>query len=340
MTQGLSLAEIAQQIGGELRAKGDIQITKMNTLASATTGHLSFLSNSKYKDDLINTKASAVILNQQAASDYKGNCIVCDDAYVGFAKASQLLDSTPQLDDGISSHATIHPSAVLGKGVRIAAGAVIEANAIIGASVSIGANSFIGKAATLGDRVNLRSNVTIYHQVKLGNDVSVHSGTVIGCDGFGYANDKGKWVKIPQTGSVVIGNNTEIGANTCIDRGALDDTVIGNNVIIDNLVQIAHNVTVGEGSCICGGTGIAGSTNIGKYVILAGTVVVNGHIDICDKVQVTGFSMVTKSITQPGVYSSGTPVAPTKDWQRNTVRLRQIDKLYDRVKQLESLIKE
>jgi UDP-3-O-[3-hydroxymyristoyl] glucosamine N-acyltransferase len=169
--------------------------------------------------------------------------------------------------------------------------------------------------------------------------VSIHSGTVVGSDGFGYANDKGVWVKIPQTGTVVVGDDCEIGANTCIDRGALDNTIIGNDVIIDNLVQIAHNVTIGEHSCICGGTGIAGSSNIGKYVVIAGTCVVNGHIDICDKVQITGFSMVTKSITQPGVYSSGMPVQPNREWQKNTVRLRQIDKLVERVKTLEGLHK-
>jgi UDP-3-O-[3-hydroxymyristoyl] glucosamine N-acyltransferase len=336
MTQAFSLGEIAQHVQGKLVGNSDLMITKMNTLASATGGQLSFLSNSKYKADLANSKAGAVILNQANASAFEGNVIICDDPYVAFARASQLLDSTPSLDDGISDAANIHPDATIGESAKIAAGAVIESGAVIGNRVSIGANSFVGKNAVLGDDVNLRANVSIYHSVQLADGVSVHSGTVIGSDGFGYANDKGQWVKIPQTGSVVVGKNTEIGANTCIDRGALDDTVIGANVIIDNLVQIAHNVSIGDGSCICGGTGIAGSTNIGKYVVLAGTVVVNGHIDICDKVQVTGFSMVTKNITEPGVYSSGMPALPTRDWQRNTVRLRQIDKLYDRVKALEA----
>ena len=336
MTQAISLGEIAQHIQGKLVGNSDLMITKMNTLASATGDQLSFLSNSKYKADLAKSKAGAVILNEANASAFEGNVIICNDPYVAFAKASQLLDSTPSLDDGISDAANIHSDASIGKFAKIAAGVVIESGAVIGDRVSIGANSFVGKNVVLGDDVNLRANVSIYHSVQLADGVSVHSGTVIGSDGFGYANDKGQWVKIPQTGSVVVGKNTEIGANTCIDRGALDDTVIGANVIIDNLVQIAHNVTIGDGSCICGGTGIAGSTNIGKYVVLAGTVAVNGHIDICDKVQVTGFSMVTKNITEPGVYSSGMPALPTRDWQRNTVRLRQIDKLYDRVKALEA----
>lgn len=336
MTLAISLGEIAQQIQGELVGESSLMITSMNTLSKANSNQLSFLSNSKYKADLANTNAGAVILSNSDAVGFDGNAIICADPYVAFAKAAQLLDSTPSLDEGISEQASIHPSAQIGKKARIAAGVVIEANVKVGDRVSIGANTVIGKGTILGNDVNLRANVTIYHNVRLGDSVSIHSGTVIGSDGFGYANDKGTWVKIPQTGSVVIGSHTEIGANTCIDRGALDDTVIGANVIIDNLVQIAHNVTIGDGSCICGGTGIAGSTNIGKFVVLAGTVAVNGHIDICDKVQVTGFSMITKSITEPGVYSSGMPALPTRDWQRNTVRLRQIDKLYDRVKALEA----
>jgi UDP-3-O-[3-hydroxymyristoyl] glucosamine N-acyltransferase len=212
---------------------------------------------------------------------------------------------------------------------------VIGKDVVIGDNAKIGPNTTIAEGCQIGDNLNLRANVTLYHRLIIGNNVSIHSGTVIGSDGFGYANDKGVWVKIPQTGSVVIGNDTEIGSNTSIDRGALDNTVIGNDVIIDNLVQIAHNVNIGDHSCICGSTGIAGSTTIGKYVVIAGSCGINGHIDICDQVQVTGFSMVTKSITQPGVYSSGMPVLPSRDWQRNTVRLRQIDKLVDRVKALE-----
>ncbi|MFQ3250803.1 MAG: UDP-3-O-[3-hydroxymyristoyl] glucosamine N-acyltransferase [Glaciecola sp.] len=339
MPVSYSLQELAEHIGGELQGDPKAIITSMGTLEGAKEGQMSFLTNSKYKNDMLNTKATAVILKEADAEFCKSNKIIHTDPYVAFAKAAQLLDSTPVQDKGISEFAYIHPTAIIGESASIGPGAVIEKNVKIGDNAVIGANTVVGEGAQIGDDLNLRANVTIYHKVVLGNRVSIHSGTVIGSDGFGYANDKGVWVKIPQTGTVQIGDDCEIGANTCIDRGALDNTIIGNDVIIDNLVQIAHNVTVGDHSCICGGTGIAGSSNIGKYVVIAGTCVVNGHIDICDKVQITGFSMVTKSITQPGVYSSGMPVQPNREWQKNTVRLRQIDKLVERVKALESLHK-
>ncbi len=339
MPASYSLQELAQHIGGELHGDASAIITSMGTLEGAKKGQMSFLTNSKYKNAMINTKASAVILKEADAEFCLTNKIIHSDPYVAFAKVAQLLDSTPVPCTGISELASIHPSAEIGENASIAQGVVIERDVTIGKNASIGPNTVVGQGAKIGDDLNLRANVTIYHRVILGNRVSIHSGTIVGSDGFGYANDKGVWVKIPQTGTVVIGDDCEIGANTCIDRGALDNTVIGNDVIIDNLVQIAHNVTVGDHSCICGGTGIAGSTNIGKYVVIAGTCVVNGHIDICDKVQITGFSMVTKSITQAGVYSSGMPVQLNREWQKNTVRLRQIDKLVDRVKILEGLHK-
>jgi UDP-3-O-[3-hydroxymyristoyl] glucosamine N-acyltransferase len=339
MPASYSLQELTQHIGGELQGDPNVIITSMGALEGAKKGQLSFLTNSKYKNAMANTKASAVILKEADAEFCSTNKIIHSDPYVAFARVAQLLDSTPVPSAGISELASIHPTAEIGENASIAQGVVIERDVMIGKNARIGPNTVIGQGARIGDDLNLRANVTIYHRVILGNRVSIHSGTIVGSDGFGYANDKGVWVKIPQTGTVVIGDDCEIGANTCIDRGALDNTMIGNDVIIDNLVQIAHNVTVGDHSCICGGTGIAGSTNIGRYVVIAGTCVVNGHIDICDKVQITGFSMVTKSITQPGVYSSGMPVQLNRDWQKNTVRLRQIDKLVERVKVLEGLHK-
>jgi UDP-3-O-[3-hydroxymyristoyl] glucosamine N-acyltransferase len=339
MPASYSLQELAQLIGGELQGDPSAIITSMGTLEGAKSGQMSFLTNSKYKNAMATTKATAIILTEADVEFCTTNKIIHTDPYVAFAKAAQLLDSTPTLDTLVSELARIHSSANIGENASIAPGVVIEKNVKIGKNVIIGANTVVGEGARIGDDVNLRALVTLYHGVILGHRVSIHSGTIVGSDGFGYANDKGVWVKIPQTGTVVIGDDCEIGANTCIDRGALDNTIIGNDVIIDNLVQIAHNVTVGDHSCICGGTGIAGSSNIGKYVVIAGTCVVNGHIDICDKVQITGFSMVTKSITQPGVYSSGMPVQTNREWQKNTVRLRQIDKLINRVKTLEGLHK-
>lgn len=330
-----SLSAIAQHIGGEVKGDGDHTIESMGTLANAQPHQLSFMTHNKYASELRATKAGAVILNQAQADEFNGNAIVHTHPYVGFALASQLLDTTPVQAPLISEQASVDSSAILGKNVAIGPYATISKNVVLGDNVSIGAGCFVGENTRLGDGCNLRANVTLYHGLTLGKNVSIHSGTVVGSDGFGYANDKGRWVKIPQTGGVRIGDDTEIGANTSIDRGALDDTVIGKNCIIDNMVHIAHNCSIGDHSCICGKVGMAGSVNIGKYVVIAGNVVINGHLDICDKVQITGFSMITKSITQPGTYSSGMPAVPSREWQRNTVKLRTIDKLYDRVKALE-----
>ncbi|MFW8592421.1 UDP-3-O-(3-hydroxymyristoyl)glucosamine N-acyltransferase [Glaciecola sp. 2405UD65-10] len=331
----MTLAQIANHIGGTVKGDETTQIAEMANLLTAQAHQMSFLSNSKYAKDLANTKAGGVILGAKDAEAYQGNAIIVENPYVGFAKAAQLLDNTPVQASDISSSATIHSSATLGANVSVGHGAVIAQNAQIGNDCVIGPNCFVGEGAILGDGVNLRANVCIYHRVELGNRVSIHSGTVIGSDGFGYANDKGQWVKIPQTGTVTVGDDTEFGANCTIDRGALDNTIIGKNVIIDNLVHIAHNVEVGDHSCICGATGIAGSTTIGKYVVIAGSCAINGHIDIADKVQITGNSMVTKSIKEAGVYSSGMPALPSKEWQKNTVYSRQLSKMIERIKRLE-----
>ncbi|MGB3725536.1 MAG: UDP-3-O-(3-hydroxymyristoyl)glucosamine N-acyltransferase [Glaciecola sp.] len=331
----VTLAQVAAHIGGEVQGDAAIEVSQMANLLTATSDQLSFLSNSKYAKDLAHTNAGGVILSASDAGNFSGNAIIVANPYLGFAKAAQLLDSTPVQASGIAPTASVDPSAALGSNVSIGAGAVVSANACIADDCVIGANCFIGEEVVLGEGVNLRANVTVYHRVELGERVSVHSGTVIGCDGFGYANDKGNWVKIPQTGTVIVGEDTEIGANTSIDRGALDNTIIGKNVIIDNLVHIAHNVEIGDHSCICGATGIAGSAIIGKYVVIAGQCAINGHLSIADKVQITGQSMVTKSIREAGTYSSGMPAAPNREWQRNTVQLRQISKLVDRIKRLE-----
>lgn len=330
-----TLEQIATHIGGTLRGSQGHEISEMANLGSAQSHQLSFLSNSKYAKDLQSTQAGAVILKEADATGFEGNAIIVADPYVGFAKAAQLLDSTPVQQGGIALNASVHESAQIGLNVSIGPFAVINANAVIGDNAVIGPNSFVGEGAILGKGVNLRANVQVYHRVELGDNVSLHSGVVIGCDGFGYANDKGNWVKIPQTGTVIVGADTEIGANTCIDRGALDNTIIGKNCIIDNAVHIAHNVEIGDHSCICAHSGIAGSTVIGKYVLIAGHCGINGHLTIADKVQLTGLSMVTKSIKEPGIYSSGIPVAPNREWQKNTVLLRQMGKLVDRVKALE-----
>ena len=207
-------------------------------------------------------------------------------------------------------------------------------------NVSIGAGCFIGKNATIGSHSSMWSNVSIYHEVKIGTHCLIQANTVIGSDGFGYAPAKGKWLKIPQLGSVIIGDHVEVGASTTIDRGALDDTIIEDNVILDNQIQIAHNVIVGAGTAIAGCTVIAGSTTIGKNCTIAGLVGINGHINIADNCMFTGMSMVTKSITKPGVYSSGMPVVANKEWHKMNARVRRLDLISNRLSTLESEILE
>ena len=212
---------------------------------------------------------------------------------------------------------------------------MIEDGAEIGDEAIIGASCFIGKNAKIGAKTQLWANVTIYHEVQIGSGCLIQSSAVIGSDGFGYANDRGRWSKIPQTGTVIIGNNVESGACTCIDRGALDATVIEDNVIIDNLCQIAHNVHIGTGTAVAGGVIMAGSLKVGRYCLIGGASVINGHMEICDKVTVTGMGMVMRPITEPGIYSSGIPLQPNKEWRKTAALTLDIDKINKRLKAVE-----
>lgn len=339
MSHTISLIQLAQSIDAKLHLSGadtqDTLISGLSTLVRAVEGQISFLSNSKYRSQLQDTKAQAVILHPDELTHCNCSALVMDNPYVGFAKAAQLLDTTPEPAHEISIHAVIGEHVVLGENVKIGANAVIEAGAKLGDNVVVGPGCFVGKNAQLGNNTKLWANVTIYHDVVMGSGCLVQANTVIGSDGFGYANDKGQWIKIPQLGSVVIGNRVEIGASTTIDRGALDNTILADGVIIDNQCQIAHNVEIGENTAMAACSVIAGSTVIGKNCSMAGLVGINGHIAICDNVVFTGMSMVTKSITQPGVYSSGIPASANREWRKNMVALRNITRLNLRVKTLE-----
>jgi UDP-3-O-[3-hydroxymyristoyl] glucosamine N-acyltransferase len=332
-----SLADLAEQLGAQLIGNAKCNISATATLEHGGTGKIGFLSNSKYRKYLTETNVSAVLLNADDAAFVPPgvNALVVKDPYVAFARVAQLLDSTPAAAKGIHSSACIDPTAEVAVSAAIGPNAVIAAGAIVGENVQIGAGCFVGESAVLEDNVRLWPNVSVYHGVKIGRSTIVHSGAVIGSDGFGFANERGNWLKIPQTGAVVIGADCEIGANTTIDRGAIDNTVIGNNVIIDNLCQIAHNVKVGDHTAIAGATIIAGSTKIGRYCIIGGGACINGHIEICDGAHISGMAMVMKPITEKGVYSSGIPATSNIEWRKNTAKLRQIDQLYQRVKQLE-----
>jgi UDP-3-O-[3-hydroxymyristoyl] glucosamine N-acyltransferase len=339
LSHAISLFQLAQKIGAQLHLSGadtqDTIISGLSTLVRAGKGQISFLSNNRYRNQLQDTKAQAVILHPDELSHCSCSALVMTNPYVGFAKAAQLLDTTPQPAQDISSHAVIGENVDLGVNVKIGANAVIEAGAKLGDNVVIGPGCFVGKGAQLGANSRLWANVTIYHNVIMGSDCLVQANTVIGSDGFGYANDNGQWIKIPQLGSVVIGNRVEIGASTTIDRGTLDNTILADGVIIDNQCQIAHNVEIGENTAMAACSVIAGSTIIGKNCSMAGLVGINGHISICDNVIFTGMSMVTKSISEPGVYSSGIPASGNREWRKNMVALRNITGLNQRVKALE-----
>ena len=331
----IRLQELAQQLNAELKGDASVVIHRVNTLDKAGPDEVAFLSDEKYHHLLEATKAGAVIVKAADVALCPVSALVMDNPYLGFALAAQALDTTPPPAVDIHPSAVIAEDAVLGQGVAIGANAVIESGVTLGDDVVIGPGCYIGENASLGARSRLWANVSIYHGVTLGEDCLVQSGAVIGGDGFGYANNKGEWVKIPQLGTVVIGNRVEIGACTTIDRGALGDTRIADNVILDNQCQVAHNVDIGYGTAVAGGTVMAGSLKVGKYCIIGGAVVINGHIELCDGVTITGMSMVMRPITEPGIYSSGIPLQPNKEWRKTAARVMRIDDMHKRLTRLE-----
>jgi UDP-3-O-[3-hydroxymyristoyl] glucosamine N-acyltransferase len=330
-----TLAEIAEKIGAIVHGDNQCIVTSLATLTNAKSGQIAFLANSKYSTQLTDTHASAVIITAENIDKCQTNALVMNNPYVGFAMVAQLLDTTPMPATAIHPSAVIDASVALGTNVTIGANAVIEAGVRIGNNVSIGAGCFIGVSASIGNDTKIWANASIYHRVEIGENCLVHASTVIGADGFGYANDKGKWVKIPQLGSVIIGNNVEIGASTTIDRGALEDTVIHNGVILDNQIQIAHNVVIGENTAIAACSVIAGSTTIGQNCIIAGLVGINGHLEVASGTVFTGMTMVTKTISQPGVYSSGMPCQPNKEWHKGNARVRKLESITKRLSSVE-----
>lgn len=345
MQHGYSLADIAERFSLRLAGRSGVSVnpgqlvTGLATLPCASDTQLGFFANVAYRKQLQDTRAAAVILKENAMEDCPVPCLLAENPYLAYARVSALFDMAPLPGPGIHPSAVIDPSATVAPSARIGPHCVVAAHAVIGDDAVLNAGCFIGEASIVGARSSLHARVTLYHNVILGESVVIHSGTVIGADGFGFAPDFSAggagWCKIHQLGGVRIGNRVEIGANTCIDRGALDDTVIGDGVIIDNLVQIAHNVKIGNNTAIAACTGIAGSTEIGQHCTIAGAVGIVGHLKIANRVHITAKSLVTGSITEPGSYSSGTALSPTTAWRRNAVRFSQLDSLFQRVRTLE-----
>ena len=316
----LLLSEIQNQLGGELVGDGAIAINGIAPLAEAKAGQISFLSQRKYAPLLASTQASALILPLEATGHYPRAHILTQNPYLYFARVSQLLNPVLIPDP------PIHPSAVISPTAKIGRNAVIHAGVVISDGVVIGDNALI------------YPNVTIYHDCHIGDRVVLHAGVVIGADGFGNAKDGDAWVKIPQIGRVVIGDDVEVGANTCIDRGALDDTVIGNGVKIDDQIMIGHNCRIGDHTAIAACAGIAGSTIIGKRCLVGGAAMFSGHIEICDDVQISGGSAIIKNIKKPGQYTGVFPSMPHSDWLRIAANTRQLDNLAKKIQQLEAQV--
>ncbi len=331
VTPCFTLAELAQRIGAELIGDPRHKISALATLQSALAADLSFIANPTYKKHLENTQAGAVICAPDLAEFIAGNKLIVANPYLCYAQLTPLFDTSLHYEAVIHPSASIGKNCILGKDLCIQANAVIGDNVTLGDGVIIGASAVVGADSNVGARTRISANATIYHGVSIGEDCVFHSGCVIGADGFGFSPSPEGWVKIHQLGGVIIGNKVEIGANTTIDRGALDDTFIDDGVIIDNLVQIGHNVRLGKHTAIAAHTAIAGSTQIGNNCTIAGAVAIAGHLTLADKVHITGMSMVSSSITEAGSYSSGVPLSPTKEWRKNAARFRQLDNLASRI---------
>lgn len=330
-----SLEALATFLGLEFSGDGQRTISGLASLAAAGPADLSFIAQSKYLAQLSTTRAAAVIVSADLMSQCPVDCLISDSPYLAFARASHLFDRTPIPATGIHPAAVVSELAQVDASASVGPQAVIEAGAFIGPQAVLGAGVFVGQNTHVGEGTRVYPNAVIYHDVHIGDRCVIHAQSVIGADGFGFAPSSDGWVKIAQLGGVQIGNNVEIGANTTVDRGALDDTVLADGVIIDNLVQIAHNCRIGKNTAIAGCVGLAGSTIIGANCTLAGGVGVVGHVEICDNVHITGMTMVTKSITEPGSYSSGTPMSSTSQWKRRAVRFSQLESIQQRLAELE-----
>ena len=329
------LADIAAQLGGRVLGDGEVRISQIATLEKAQPNQISFLTNSKYRTQLAGTRAGAVILGETDAEATDLPRIISDNPYAYFARVSALLNPLPEARPGVHSGATVSASAQIDQTASVAATAVIGAGTTVGAHSIIGEGCCIGANVVIGSYARLYPGVVVYHDCVIGDNLIAHSGAVIGSDGFGIAMDEGRWVKIPQIGRVVIGNDVEVGANTTIDRGALDDTVIEDGVKLDNQIQVAHNVRIGAHTAIAGCAGIAGSAVIGRYCLIGGGARILGHLQLADHVEVAAHTLVGKSIREAGSYAAIFPFSKTEDWRKNAMHLRHLDDLVKRVKALE-----
>ena len=331
----LRLAELAVRFGCELRGDPDTLVERVAPLQDAAPGSLAFLANPKYRKHLATTRASAVVLDAAAAGECPVAALVARNPYAVYARIAQLLYPAPGFVPGRHPSAVVEDGAAVDASAWIGAQAYVAAGAVIGPRVFVGPGSVLQAGVRLGADTRLVARVTLGEGVRIGSRCILHPGAVIGADGFGHAPDAGAYVKVPQVGSVVLGDDVEVGANSTIDRGAIGDTEIGEGVKIDNLVQVGHNCRVGAHTVIAGCAGISGSTSIGRRCMIGGMVGMAGHIEICDDVAITGLSAVTGSIRQPGVYSATLPADEVRRFRRNAARFSQLDDMARRLRRLE-----
>lgn len=335
------LGELGAQLGAEVRGDARYALTGVASLAHAGPEHLSFVLAARYLPEALASRAGALVTDAPLADRLAGrNCLVAARPHALFARAIDLFHPEPPAEPGVHPTAAVHPDAVLGAGVVIGPHVTVAAGARVGDRSRIGPGSWIGEGAEMGDDCRLYGRVSVYPGCRLGHRVLLHAGCVIGADGFGLAWEGDHWRKVAQVGRVVIGDDVEIGANTTVDRGALDDTVIHDGVKLDNLIQVAHNVRIGAHTAIAGCVGIAGSTRIGSHCQIGGAAMIIGHLEIADRVVISAGSFVAKDIREAGTYTSVQPLMPHAEWKRNAARLRHLDEMHSRLKTLERRLNE
>ncbi|KAB8044543.1 UDP-3-O-(3-hydroxymyristoyl)glucosamine N-acyltransferase [Janthinobacterium aquaticum] len=341
---GTRLGDLVERFGGQLAGDANLEVSGIAPLTDAGASHISFLSNSKFRAQAASSGAAALILtpaDDALITDYAGARIVTPNPYVYFARAAQYFASLTDIKApaGVHPRAFVDPSAQVAASASVGANAVIDAGAVIGEHCVIGPGCVIGRDAVIGAGTQLLANVTFHARCVIGERGIIHSGAVIGTDGFGFANEGGVYIKIPQTGRVVIGNDVDIGANTTIDRGALADTIIEDGVKLDNQIQIGHNCHIGANTAMAGCVGVAGSAVIGKYCTFGGAAMVLGHLTIADRVHVSSASMVSRSILEPGQYTGFYPLAKNADWEKSAAIVRNLSGMREKIRMLEKTIK-
>jgi UDP-3-O-[3-hydroxymyristoyl] glucosamine N-acyltransferase len=322
-----SLRDLAARFGLTTRGDADAAIDGVGTLAGAGPTQLAFLANPAYRRQLAETRAGAVVVGEADAPACPVPALVAADPYAAFAKIAALFDAPAAIAPGVHPSAVVDATAVVDPSAAIGPLACIGARSRIGAGAIVGPGCVVGEDCEIGEGSELAARVTLVRRVRLGRRVRVHPGAVLGADGFGLAMDAGRWLKVPQLGGVVVGDDCEIGANTCIDRGAIEDTVLEEDVRLDNLIQVGHNVRIGAHTAMAGCVAVAGSARIGRYCLVGGGAGIVGHIEIADKVRIGAMSLVTHSLPQAGEYTSGTPIQPVREWRRNAARFKQLDAL-------------